>query len=85
MRIGDERMPIAVVRALGRVKQAAALVNGELGLLTPEIAGAIGQAAREVAEGAWDSEFPLVVWQTGSGTQTNMNVNKVVAISPTSD
>ena len=78
-RIGGERMPIALVRALGRVKQAAALVNGDLGLLAPEIADAIAQAAREVADGAWDDEFPLVVWQTGSGTQTNMNVNEVVA------
>ena len=77
--VGGERMPIALVRALGRVKQAAALVNGDLGLLAPEIADAIAQAAREVADGAWDDEFPLVVWQTGSGTQTNMNVNEVVA------
>ncbi len=78
-RIGEERMPMALIHALGRVKQAAALVNGELGLLAPEIARAIAAAAQEVANGAWDAEFPLRVWQTGSGTQTNMNMNEVIA------
>ncbi|MGD0640107.1 MAG: class II fumarate hydratase [Roseiarcus sp.] len=78
-RIGEERMPLPLIHALGLVKQAAAIVNGELGLLTPEIARAIAQAAEEVASGARDPEFPLSLWQTGSGTQTNMNVNEVVA------
>ena len=78
-RISTERMPLAVVHALALVKQAAAAVNAELGLLKKETAQAIMQAADEVLAGRHDAEFPLVVWQTGSGTQSNMNVNEVLA------
>ena len=74
-----ERMPIEIVRALGLVKQAAARVNARLGGLDPDIAEAIQQAAAEVARGDLDNEFPLVIWQTGSGTQSNMNANEVIA------
>jgi fumarate hydratase class II len=78
-RISGERMPLAVVHALARVKKAAAAVNVELGLLEARKARAIEQAADEVLAGRHDEEFPLVVWQTGSGTQSNMNVNEVLA------
>src|SRR5688500_6841911 len=78
-RIGGERMPAGLVRALGTVKRAAALTNQELGLLEPRLAEAIVAAADEVIAGKLDAEFPLVVWQTGSGTQTNMNANEVIA------
>ncbi len=78
-RISGERMPLAVIHALARVKKAAAQVNAELGLLDRKKADAIGRAAAEVLEGRHDAEFPLVVWQTGSGTQSNMNVNEVLA------
>jgi fumarate hydratase class II len=78
-RIGGERMPLPLVHALGLVKLAAARVNRKLGLLDAKIAAAIQAAAGEVAEGKLDEEFPLVVWQTGSGTQSNMNVNEVIA------
>jgi fumarate hydratase, class II len=78
-RIGGERMPVPLIRALCLVKQAAALVNKELGELDPRIADAIAHAAAEVVEGKYDDEFPLVVWQTGSGTQSNMNANEVIA------
>ncbi len=78
-RISGERMPLTVVRALARVKRAAAAVNAELGLLEARKAQAIEQAAAEVLAGRHDEEFPLVVWQTGSGTQSNMNVNEVLA------
>jgi fumarate hydratase, class II len=78
-RIGADRMPIAIVHALGIVKLAAARTNLELGLLDPRLAGAISQAAQEVIDGRLDEHFPLVVWQTGSGTQTNMNLNEVIA------
>ncbi len=77
--IGEERMPRPMIRALGIVKWAAAKANMELGDLAPELAKAIMQAASEVAEGALDDHFPLSVWQTGSGTQTNMNANEVIA------
>ena len=77
--IGNERQPIAVIRALGAIKRAAAEVNAASGDLDPEIGRAIAIAAAEVAEGRWDDHFPLVVWQTGSGTQTNMNANEVIA------
>ncbi|MBK5914588.1 class II fumarate hydratase [Rhodocyclus purpureus] len=77
--IGDERMPLPLVMALVEVKRAAAKVNGELGLLDPAKAAAIVAAADEVLGGRHDDEFPLVVWQTGSGTQSNMNVNEVLA------
>src|ERR1043166_3385374 len=78
-RIGHDRMPIEIIHALGIVKLASAETNRELGLLDARRAGAIVRAAREVIEGKLDDNFPLVVWQTGSGTQTNMNVNEVIA------
>jgi len=78
-RISGERMPLAVIYALARVKKAAAQVNLALGLLQKNKSKAIQQAADEVLAGKHDAEFPLVVWQTGSGTQTNMNVNEVLA------
>src|SRR5687768_11407947 len=78
-RISAERMPLPVIYALALVKKAAAAVNAELGLLAREKAQAIEGAADEVLAGRHDTEFPLVVWQTGSGTQTNMNVNEVLA------
>src|ERR1700746_3147487 len=78
-RIGQDRMPIAIIHALGIVKLAAAETNRELGLIDRRRAGAIIRAAREVIEGKLDDHFPLVVWQTGSGTQTNMNLNEVIA------
>ena len=78
-RIGKERMPIEIVHALALVKLAASETNRELGLLDERRARAIARAAREVIEGKLDAHFPLVVWQTGSGTQTNMNLNEVIA------
>src|SRR3954452_4515348 len=78
-RIGGERMPIPLVHALALVKQAAALVNKDLGGLEPQVADAIAEAAAEIVQGKYDDEFPLVVWQTGSGTQSNMNMNEVLA------
>src|SRR3712207_248694 len=78
-RIGGERMPVPLVRALGLVKQAAALVNKDLNAIEPRLADAIANAAAEVVAGKYDDEFPLVVWQTGSGTQSNMNANEVIA------
>src|SRR6201992_552094 len=78
-RIGHDRMPMAIIRALGVIKLAAAETNRELGLLDRRRARAIIRAAREVIDGRLDDNFPLVVWQTGSGTQTNMNLNEVIA------
>jgi fumarate hydratase, class II len=78
-RIGTERMPIPLIRALAIIKRAAAEVNHELGLLDARRTRAIVRAAQEVIDGKLDDHFPLVVWQTGSGTQTNMNVNEVIA------
>src|ERR671939_221484 len=78
-RISSERMPLAVVHALARIKKAAAQVNAELGLLDRKKADAIERAADEVLAAKHDAEFPLAVWQTGSGTQSNMNVNEVLA------
>src|SRR3954452_23107327 len=78
-RIGGERMPPALVRALGVQKKAAALANMALGELEPRLGEAIAAAADEVIDGRLADEFPLVVWQTGSGTQTNMNANEVIA------
>src|ERR1700742_3632300 len=78
-KIGHDRMPMAIIRALGIVKLAAAETNRELGLLDQRRARAIIRAAREVIDGQFDDHFPLVVWQTGSGTQTNMNLNEVIA------
>lgn len=77
--ISTERMPEALVMALARIKRAAARVNAELGLLDAPLAEAIVQAADEVLAGAHPTAFPLSVWQTGSGTQTNMNLNEVLA------
>jgi fumarate hydratase class II len=77
--IGTERFPRAFLRALGLVKKACASVNRDLGLLDPAKAAAIMAAADEVAAGLHDEEFPLVVWQSGSGTQTHMNANEVIA------
>ncbi|HPA81683.1 MAG TPA: class II fumarate hydratase [Thermoanaerobaculales bacterium] len=78
-RIGTERMPREMIRALGIVKKAAALANAELGVLDQARAGLIVRAADEVISGRLDDHFPLSVWQTGSGTQTNMNANEVIA------
>jgi fumarate hydratase, class II len=77
--IGSERMPLPLIHAFGIIKRAAAEVNRELGLLDERRASAIARVAAEVSEGKLDEHFPLVVWQTGSGTQTNMNVNEVIA------
>src|SRR5437762_13120273 len=77
--IGADRMPVEVVRALGLLKKACALVNAELGLLDGRHAQLIVRAADEVIAGALDDHFPLSVWQTGSGTQSNMNANEVIA------
>ena len=78
-RIGEERMPLALICALALVKRAAARVNCRLGLLDASLAEAIASAAGEAIMVAHDSHFPLVVWQTGSGTQTNMNMNEAIA------
>ena len=77
--IGTERMPSELVHAYGLLKGAAAAANASLGVLDAERAEAIGRAAAEVASGALDDHFPLRVWQTGSGTQTNMNTNEVIS------
>ena len=77
--IGDETMPPELIRALAVVKKAAAVANAELGELPPAIAELIVRAAEEIIDGGLDDHFPLVVWQTGSGTQTNMNANEVIA------
>ncbi len=77
--ISNEHMPAELIRALALVKRAAATVNGRLGRMAPERARAIERAAEEILEGGHRQEFPLSVWQTGSGTQTNMNVNEVIA------
>ena len=77
--IGEEEMPQRLIHALALVKRAAATVNADLGLLPAEIAAGISKAADEIAAGALRDEFPLSVWQTGSGTQSNMNVNEVIA------
>jgi fumarate hydratase class II len=78
-RIGDERMPLALVHALAIVKRAAAETNMKLGTLDKKLGRAIVEAAQEVIAGKLDDHFPLVVWQTGSGTQSNMNVNEVIS------
>ncbi|ARP96338.1 class II fumarate hydratase [Bordetella genomosp. 13] len=77
--ISTEKMPVALVTAMARLKRAAAQVNASLGELDGKIADAIAQAAGEVIDGKWPNEFPLSVWQTGSGTQSNMNMNEVLA------
>lgn len=78
-RIGDQRMPLEIVHALGQIKRAAARTNEAFGLLSQELSDAIVPAADRVAKGELDDHFPLVVWQTGSGTQSNMNANEVIA------
>ncbi|MDI6026353.1 class II fumarate hydratase [Corticibacterium sp. UT-5YL-CI-8] len=78
-KIGWEKQPLPVVRALGIVKKAAAITNRDLGRLDAKLADAIIQAAQEVIEGKLDAHFPLAVWQTGSGTQSNMNANEVIS------
>ena len=78
-KIGGERMPDPLIRAYGTVKKAAARVNESAGRLDPKLSEAIQQAAGEVINGTLANHFPLVVWQTGSGTQTNMNTNEVIA------
>ena len=78
-KIGWERQPLSIVRALGIVKRAAAETNMELERLDPKIGAAIVAAAQEVIDGKLDAHFPLVVWQTGSGTQSNMNTNEVIS------
>jgi fumarate hydratase class II len=77
-KIGGERMPKPIIRAFGIVKRAAALANKDMGLIDAKLADAIAAAAQEVIDGKLDDHFPLVVWQTGSGTQSNMNVNEVI-------
>src|SRR5262249_24407912 len=77
--VGADTMPRAVIRAFGVLKKAAALTNRDLKLLTPEKTDLVGKAADEVIAGTLDDHFPLRVWQTGSGTQTNMNVNEVIS------
>ncbi|MCF3935450.1 class II fumarate hydratase [Acuticoccus sp. M5D2P5] len=78
-KIGTDKMPAPVIRALGIVKKAAALANKDLGNLDPKIADAIAAAADKVIAGEMDDEFPLVIYQTGSGTQSNMNANEVIS------
>ena len=78
-KIGGDRFPRELIRALGILKKAAAQANGEMGVLSPEKVDLIVRAADEVTEGKLDEHFPLVVWQTGSGTQTNMNANEVIS------
>src|SRR6202012_5028401 len=77
--IGNDRMPIQLYRAYGIVKKAAALVNRDQGHLPANLAAAIIQACAEVIDGSLDAHFPLFVWQTGSGTQSNMNLNEVIS------
>jgi fumarate hydratase class II len=74
-KIGGERMPIEVVYGMAIIKKASALANSKLGVLDADKASVIAEAVDEILSGKWDEHFPLVVWQTGSGTQTNMNVN----------
>ena len=77
--IGDDQMPTAIYRAYGYIKKAAALINADAGCLDRQLADAIVAAAEEVIAGQLDAEFPVGVWQTGSGTQSHMNVNEVIA------
>ena len=77
--ISTEKMPVPMVHAFARLKSAAARVNAELGELDAGLAKGIVDAAAEVTAGKWPDEFPLSVWQTGSGTQSNMNLNEVLA------
>src|SRR5688500_8923324 len=77
--VSGERVPVAVIRWLGRIKGAAARVNADLGLLDGDLAARIGAGADEVAQGRHDDQFPIDVFQTGSGTSSNMNANEVIA------
>jgi len=77
--IGHDVMPRSIIRAIGILKDAAARTNTDLGKLSPQLSDLIVRAAGEVRDGTWDGEFPLRIWQTGSGTQTNMNANEVIA------
>ena len=78
-RIGTEKMPAEIIRAFAVLKKAAALANAELGMLDKERSGVIARVCDEILDGKLDGNFPLAVWQTGSGTQSNMNVNEVIA------
>ena len=78
-KIGQERLPRPMIRAMGLVKKAAAQTNASLNQIPQQLADYIVNAADEVIAGQWDDQFPLVVWQTGSGTQSNMNVNEVLS------
>ena len=78
-KIGKEKMPLEIIRAFAILKKAAAITNNKLGLLDDKIATTIGTVADEILAGKLDENFPLAVWQTGSGTQSNMNVNEVIA------
>ena len=78
-RIGTEKMPVPVIEAFAVLKKAAALANMELGKLSADDAKAIADVCDEILQGKLDGEFPLAVWQTGSGTHTNMNLNEVIA------
>src|SRR5919202_1165913 len=77
--ISGERMPPELIQAVARIKRAAALENAAIGVIKPDVAEAVADAAGEVGRGEWADQFPLDVFQTGSGTSTNMNVNEVVA------
>ena len=78
-KIGSEHLPRALIEAMGIVKKSAAITNHQLNQISEDITNAIVDAAQEVIKGKWDNEFPLVIWQTGSGTQSNMNCNEVIA------
>jgi fumarate hydratase class II len=78
-KIGNQKMPIEIIRAFGVLKKCAAMTNAELGVLSQEKADLISDVCDEIIDGKLDDEFPLVIWQTGSGTQSNMNVNEVIA------
>ncbi len=78
-KIGNQTMPIEIIRAFGVLKKCAAMTNAELGVLTQEKADLISDVCDEIIDGKLDDQFPLVIWQTGSGTQSNMNVNEVIA------
>jgi len=78
-KIGDQKMPIEIIRAFAILKKCAAKTNAELGVLSEDKAELIGRVCDEIVEGQLDDQFPLVIWQTGSGTQSNMNVNEVIA------
>ncbi len=78
-KIGNQKMPIEIIRAFGVLKKCAAMTNAELGVLSQEKADLISDVCNEIIDGKLDDQFPLVIWQTGSGTQSNMNVNEVIA------